>query len=70
MFLDSKQEATDPGKAEIFNQFFQSIFTSDNNLVHSISHDPSPTLCDISFSEDDVFHYLSSLDVTKAMGID
>ncbi len=33
MFLDSKQETTDPGKAEIFNEFFQSIFTSDNNPV-------------------------------------
>ncbi len=64
-------ESSDSGKAQLFNQFFHSVFShvsstgiSDLYLNSSTQSDESP------FSEEDVFNIMTKLDVTKAMGID
>ena len=71
MYLDKCHELSNLGKAEIFNQFFRSVFSRGITPSAPFPSDHSSTLCDeISFSEDDVFYILSDLDVTKGMGID
>jgi len=64
----------DDAKATTFNQYFQSVFTmkklSDlSSLQSSIATHPSVIDC-ISFTPDNVFQELSSLDLSKACGPD
>ncbi len=49
--------------------YFNSVF-SHNAKQASSKADSGTTLVDIDFSVDDVLQILSSLDVSKAMGID
>ena len=72
LYLDNTSTVCDTDKATLFNEFFYSVFTRSsfqlpplNNLMMT-----SSSLCDISFSELDVFRVLRSLDVSKAMGCD
>ena len=58
-------------KAELFNKFFHSVFTT--NYEHCSQDSPSfpnSSLCSIDISHDDTFTALASLDPSKAMGGD
>ena len=60
--------------AAAFNQYFQSVFTVEKlsnlgSLQSSITTQPSVIDC-ISFTPDDVFQELTSLDISKACGPD
>ena len=70
--LDSHTGSSDYEKASIFNKFFHSVFTKSAFQLPPIEdlHTPTPTLSDIGISELDVFEALSTLDTSKAMGID
>ena len=68
--------STPSEKASVFNQFFTSIFTSENtsnlselrrDLQKSWCHD---SVADITISRDDVYDLLSKLDVSKSCGPD
>ena len=59
MFLDSRQESSSSGKAEIFNKFFHSVFIDSLPVVSPPDLSDSETRCEIvSFSED-VYQVLS-----------
>ena len=71
MYLNTCQQSSNSGKAKIFNEFFHSVFSDCPLAISPPDTSATPSLCDnISFSEDNVYHVLSHLDVTKAMGID
>ena len=72
LIFDSNSAATDAEKATLFNNYFHSVFTQSSVTIPPLVSLPTPnlTLCDISISELDVFSALSSLNSTKAMGID
>ena len=72
--LQEKTLIIDDAKATAFNQYFHSVFTVEklsdlNSLQSSITTQPSVIDC-ISFTPDDVFQELASLDVSKACGPD
>ena len=72
MSLDTESESSSHGKADLFNKFFSSVFTT-NSLPQKSIHAVNDVDMDnsmISFEEEDVFQYLSRLDPAKAMGID
>ena len=56
----------------MFNTFFHSVFTHSLFSLPPLDELPIPdsTITDISISESDVHEALSSLNTTKAMGID
>ena len=55
-------------KADLFNKYFHSVYTVDE--VNDINDSYRTNLTSISFHEGDVYNILSSLDPTKAGGID
>lgn len=67
MFSEDDSAFTSHGKAELFNKFFQSVFTP---MSTSQKSPPTESVGSISFDVDDVFRYLSLLDPNKSMGID
>ena len=71
MSLDSAKAHTDTEKAELFNQYFHSVYSSNScggtSSSFSSSQLSSPSI-DLDVPE--VFHELSSLVTSKAMGID
>ena len=69
MFLDMDSETSSLGKANLFNKFFNSVFTPNSSPQKSI-HTVNDMDDSISFEEEDVSQYLSLLDPAKAMGID
>ena len=69
MFLDMDSETSSLGKANLFNKFFNSVFTPNSSPQKSI-HTVNDMDDNISFEEEDVFQYLSLFDPAKAMGID
>ena len=72
MFLKSVSAVTDIDKANLFNRYFFSIYSSNSSSLPNVSSIPCPstTISDIDFSPLDVYNALASLDPTKAMGID
>ena len=71
MHLDNLSYSDNVGKANIFNKYFYSVFstfTSNNNLPAGIP--PVNCLNNIRFSAMDVCRALTKLDESKAMGID
>ena len=64
--------ASDIEKANLFNTFFYSVFTQSSFNLPPLGSLPIPpsTICDITISESDVYDALTSLNPTKAMGID
>ena len=72
LIFDSNSAATDAEKATLFNNYFHSVYTQSSVTIPPLVNLPTPnlTLSDISVSELDVFSALSSLNSTKAMGID
>ena len=72
MFLDTDSESSSHGKADPFNKFFSSVFTTNSStqkFIHAVNDVDIDTSM-ISFEEEDIFQYLSRLDHAKAMGIE
>ena len=65
-------KAEDPiDKANLFNNFFHSVFTvKSNSPIPHPSYFPENSLCSISISLQDVFEVLTQLVASKAMGGD
>ena len=54
-----------------FNDYFYSVFIKEDSQPQQLENSEPPTVIDtISFSVTDVFNHLSTLDTTKATGID
>ena len=71
MNFDSSSASTDSSKANLFNQYFHSVF---HNSSSPANHDNYPatheSLNSITITVTDVFEALISLDVEKSCGID
>ena len=72
MYLDSKNAATDFEKADLFNQYFYSVFTKSSFHIPPISElkRPQKYIGEIAITELDVFYALRALDTSKAVGCD
>ena len=71
MFLDQLTAKSDCDKAELFSNFFHSVFNSPSVFPdHSTFPTPSDPLNNLSFSVSDVYEYLASLNMHKASGCD
>ena len=59
-------------KVDLFNSFFNSVFSSSDFVLPPMSQLPTPSnhLSSINVSSEDVYTALSSLDPTKAFGCD
>ena len=58
-------------KANLFNEYFFSVFLKDSNLKFTCPpNSNTQSLHDIEISTTEVFEILSTLDVNKAPGID
>ena len=71
LFLESESAATSPSKAALFNKFFHSVFSKKLALPFFQSLNlPAKLLCSIAFNELDTYNALSSVDPSKASGVD
>ena len=72
MFHNNQQACNDQEKAQLFNNYFYSVFSSDITIPVSESalSTSTSTLQDIEITESEVLTILSSLDGNKAPGID
>ena len=73
VILDSQMATSDIEKAiNLFNTFFYSVFTQSSFNIPPLESLPIPpsTICDITISECDVYDALTSMNPTKAVGID
>ena len=72
MYLDSISATTNSDKAELFNQFFHSVFSSTTFTLPPTSCLPTPSksLSVIEISESDIMEVLKHLDPSKAHGPD
>ena len=70
MSLENMVASTDQSKAELFNQFFFSVYSQRSSEVSFLSSLPAKVLCSLDISVPDVFAALVSLDPAKAKGID
>ena len=69
VYLGSRQASSSLDKAALFNCFFHSVFTESSfQLPDMDSLDPA--LCDFVIRDEDVYRVLSTLDTSKAKGID
>ena len=70
--LDSSLASSDLDRANLLNPYFHSVFTTNSSPIPPFEdlHLPSTTVNDITITECDVYKALTSLDPTKAMGID
>jgi len=62
--------SNDKEKAQLFNNYFYSVFSADDNLSTFVPTTSPNTIEDIVITEPDVLDILQSLDVNKACGID
>uniref|UniRef100_A0A1X7TVM9 Reverse transcriptase domain-containing protein n=1 Tax=Amphimedon queenslandica TaxID=400682 RepID=A0A1X7TVM9_AMPQE len=73
LFSESQSATSSFDKAELFNKYFFSVFTQRTS-VSTFNYDTPPPNCDhvssICCEEDEVYRVLSSLDGSKALGID
>ena len=67
---DGSFTESDGESAEVFNNFFQSVFTSESCCTTETFSNSASQLSDIIFTESDVFISLSSLKPNKASGPD
>ena len=72
MFRDDTSANCDKTQADLFNQYFYSVFTSSSCSLPEIWEFPSHTnsIHSIYIEEDEVYSTLLSLDTNKATGID
>ena len=72
MYLDDTQAYTSYDRAQLFNQYFHSVFTHSSYKLPSLADLPAveTVLSTINISSLDVFQALCNLDPSKASGID
>ena len=72
MFLDSNTLNDDSSISNGFNNYFYSVFTQSPVNQPSTVNSPTdiPPIYSISILPEEVYHCLSSLDASKAAGID
>ena len=65
-------ESSDAGKAEVFNTYFSSVFTQEENVndMPDFCASPKETLGNIKFTESDVLKLLQNLNSSKLPGPD
>ena len=69
--MDDITVADSYSKAEAFNSYFSSIFTSENSsTMPHMEGAPFPDMPSISISTEEVYHQLSNLQSNKASGPD
>ena len=69
---DSVKAVSDEDKAELFNQYFYSVFTDTTTSLPNLEEAsiPSTTTSEIILSFEDIFEELRSLQIYKAIGAD
>jgi len=72
MFYNDKPASTDSDKAQIFNEYFYSVFSCSDPPTTAVDLDTASTsvILDDVISEPYMFDMLKSLDSNKASGID
>ena len=72
MFHNNQQACKDHEKAQLFNNYFYSVFSSDTStpVSESVLSTTTSTLQAIEFTESEILTILNSLDVNKSPGID
>lgn len=70
MFMDSETSSSETGILNLFNKFFNSVFTPCSSPVTSAPPKSSSCSDEITIEEEDIFNRLCRLDPAKAMGID
>ena len=74
MYFQSQSATEDFQKANLFNEFFYSVYNKCSTETLDLrTNSPSPNhniLSEIIFSEEDIFNTLISLDPVKAIGVD
>uniref|UniRef100_A0A1X7VGI5 Reverse transcriptase domain-containing protein n=1 Tax=Amphimedon queenslandica TaxID=400682 RepID=A0A1X7VGI5_AMPQE len=70
VFLDSISASSNTDKAELFNMYFHSVYSSASTCHSPPDNEVSPNITDFMVSVGDTFKVLSELNPTKAMGID
>ena len=70
MHYDNATASADCSKANLFNIFFESIYTKLSSDFPLAAVVPDTTLCDIEISDSEVYLALRCLDTSKAMGPD
>ena len=72
MHHESSEAFSSKNKASLFNQYFQSVFTTSSFILPPLNDLPCPStvLNNILVSEVDVYDALVSLNPNKAMGVD
>ena len=71
MCYNDEFAVNDSEKAQLFNKYFYSVFTTPDNIpIKEPPHPSSQSLHDIHFTQCDVFAILTSLDINKASGSD
>lgn len=68
--MPAKQAVTDRDKSEALNNYFASVFTTENtNLIPNIHHQ-TPFMKNFTITENGVYILLSKLNPKKAVGPD
>ena len=72
MFYNDKKASTDSEKAQLFNDYFYSVFSSSDQPINDFDTAPSSddSLHDIVMFQGDVFDIFTSLVSSKVSGID
>jgi len=72
MTYNNDRASSDSDKAQLFNNYFYSVFSTTDDIptTNPKHQSSSPILHEIHFSNSDVLVLLTSLDISKACGID
>ena len=71
MSYNDEFAVNDSDKAQLFNKYFYSVFTTPDSIpIKEPPHPSSQSLHDIQFTQSDVFAILTSLDINKACSFD
>ena len=71
MHFNDKSALSDSDKAHLFNSFFESVYSKPlQNITRTHANSMQSTLHFINITDLDVLNALSSLDPSKASGID
>ena len=70
IFYNDKQASTDSDKAQLFNKYFYSVYTSSKQQINDCERTANPDMLqDITISEYEVFKIFTSVSSSKACGI-
>ena len=72
LYFGTQQGNNDAKNANLFNEFFYSVFARSSNLTDSgnLTADVVSPLKDLKFSDYEVYNILANLDASKAARID